>query len=569
MTDYKQKIAAAISANVDMSETDVYECIEYPKNPEMGDYSFPCFRLSKIMKKAPVLIAKDLADKVGHVDGFSKVEAASGFLNFYLDDARVAKEVVGAVLTEKGEYARENVGGGGMAVLEYSSVNIAKPFHIGHLRSTMIGESLKRIHAFMGYKTYSINYLGDYGTQFGKLIVAIDRWGDKAQIEKDPVPELLKLYVKFHEEADKDESLNEEARRTFARLENKDPEVEKMWKFCVDTSMIEFSRVYEKLGVTFDSYNGERFFSDYMQPVIDELREMNLLENSEGAAVVNLDDVGLIPALIQKRDGSSIYLTRDLASAHYRKKNYNFVKSLYMVGSAQALHFKQLFAVLRKMGRDWADDCKHIQFGQVSVPGGKLSTRGGSVVFLEDVLEAAREEIGRIVEEKNPNLPDRERVEKQVGYGAVIFQELYTSREKDYVFEMEKVTNFQGETGPYVQYTHARCCSLLRKAAAQGIAPAADSFDAGLLTDEVSMAIVKLLRKFGDAVVLSLKSYEPHHVARYAIDLAKAFNRFYYENPIITDDSALSGARIALVQAVQIVLSEAMKLVCIEAPKEM
>ncbi len=568
MTDYKQKIAAAVSANVDMCSADVYECIEYPKNPEMGDYSFPCFRLSKTLRKAPALIAKDLCEKLGKVEGFSKIEAAGGFLNFYLDDALVAGEVIKEVLFKKSEYARSNIGGGGTVVLEYSSVNIAKPFHIGHLRSTMIGESLKRIHRFFGYNTFSINYLGDYGTQFGKLIVAINRWGDKAAIEQNPVPELLKLYVRFHEEAEKDDSLNDEARQTFVRLENKDQEVEAQWKFCVDASMIEFSRIYKKLGIDFDSYNGERFFSDYMQPVVDELRTMNLLETSEGAEIVNLDDVGLIPAIVQKRDGSSIYFTRDLASAHYRKKNYNFVKSIYVVGSTQALHFKQLFAVLAKMGRQWADECKHVQFGQISIVGGKLTTRGGNVIFLEDVLEAAREEISRIIEEKNPKLPNRETVEKQVGYGAVIFQELYTSREKDYVFEMEKVTNFQGETGPYVQYTHARCCSLLRKAEAQGLSPSGD-FRAELLLDDASVAIVKLLRKFGDAVELALKSYEPHHVARYAVDLAKAFNRFYYENPIITDDRELSGARIALVGAVRTVLAEAMNLVCIDAPSEM
>lgn len=573
MTDYKQLIAQAIASAVHIDgkidEKTIYEGIEYPKNPEMGDYAFPCFRLAKEWKKPPVVIAKELEGNLGNIRGVSKVQAVSGFLNFYLSDEELARDTVDAVLTEGKNFGRENLGNGRTVVIDYSAVNIAKPFHIGHLRSTMIGESLKRIFQFLGYGTFGINYLGDYGTQFGKLIVAINRWGDPEQIKRNPVPELLRLYVKFHEEAKHDENLNEEARQTFVRLENKDPEVEKMWQFCVDASMIEFSRVYEKLGVTFDSYNGERFFSDLMKPVVDDLRRMNLLETSEGAEVVNLEDVGLIPALIMKRDGSSIYLTRDLASAHYRKANYDFIKSIYVVGSTQSLHFKQLFAVLKKMGREWADDCVHVPFGQVSAVGGSLSTREGNVIFIEDVLEAARAEIKRIIEEKNPNLPNREEVEKQVGYGSVIFQELFTSREKDYLFDMASVTNFQGETGPYVQYTHARCCSLLRKAEKQGISVDREEVRPNLLTDEASMAVLKHLRKFGETVKLASKNYEPHHIARYAVDLAKAFNRFYYENPILTEDAELTKTRLALVSAIRIVLAEALHLVCIAAPSEM
>lgn len=568
MTDFKWNIAKAVAEAAGMDVKEAYEGIEYPKNPEMGDYSFPCFRLSKTLRKAPPMVAAEIQSKLGEIEGVSRVQPVSGFLNFYLSDSVVAEDTIASIVREGADFGREDIGKGGTVVLDYSAVNIAKPFHIGHLRSTMIGESLKRIFQFLGYGTFGINYLGDYGTQFGKLIVAINRWGDREKIKNDPVPELLALYVRFHAEAEKDDSLNDEARQTFVKLENKDPEVEKMWKFCVDTSMMEFSRVYEKLGVTFDSYNGERFFSDLMKPVVDDLRKMNLLEKSEGAEVVNLDDVGLIPALITKSDGSSIYLTRDLASAHYRKEQLDFVKSVYVVGSTQALHFKQLFAVLKKMGRAWAEDCVHVPFGQISAKGGSLSTRGGKVIFLEDVLEAAREEIHKIIEEKNPSLKNREEVEKVVGYGAVIFQELFTSREKDYEFDMASVTNFQGETGPYVQYTHARCSSLLRKAQEQGIEITAD-IDPQLLTDEASMAGLKLLRKFGEVVKLAAKSYEPHHIARYAVDIAKAFNRFYYENPILTDDRALSKARLAYVMVTRIVLASALKLVCIGAPEEM
>lgn len=571
MTDYKMQIAKMIAVAADISEEEAFTGIEFPKNPEMGDYSFPCFRFAKVMRKAPPVVAAELAEKMKPEGGIAEIAAVAGFLNFKLDPKKVAADTISSVLNQGGEFGRKNVGNGEMVVIDYSSVNIAKPFHVGHLRSTMIGESLKRMFAFMGYETFGVNHLGDYGTQFGKLIVAIKTWGDMKQIEENPVPELLKLYTKFHREAENDESLNDQAREWFAKLENGDPEAKEMWTFCVETSMIEFNRVYGKLGVTFDSFNGESFYSDKLEAVLAELREKNLVQKSQGAEVVNLDDIGLNPALVTKSDGSTLYLTRDLAAAMYRKRMYDFNQNIYVVGGTQTLHFKQVFAVLKKMGYDWVDGCVHVPFGQVSVEDGSLSTRHGNVIFIEDMLEAARAEISRIIEEKNPELANKEEVAKQVGYGSVIFQELYTSRDKDYVFSVSRVTNFQGETGPYVQYTHARCCSLLDKAKEQGIASShgLESVDFGILTDDASREVIRILRRFSSTIELALKNYEPHHVARYAIDLAQAFNRFYHDNPILTDDAEVSKTRILLVKSVQTVLQTAMKLACIEAPTEM
>lgn len=566
MVNYKEEIAKALSEKIDMMSYDeLLGLVEHPKNTEMGDYAFPCFKLAKAFRKAPNVIAEELASSFGDSIMFDKVKAVSGFLNFTVNSEHYAKNVIEEVLDKGGLYGASNYGAGKKTIIEYSSVNIAKPFHMGHIRSTMIGESLHRIYKFLGYDTVAVNHLGDYGTQFGKLIVAYKLWGNREIIEADPIPELLKIYVKFHDEAENKPELEDEARTWFTKLENNDPEAVELWTLFKDMSLKVFNRVYGKLGVTFDSYAGESFYSDKMPAIIQELRTKSIVEKSEGAEIVNLEPYGLTPALITKKDGSSLYLTRDLAAAKYRKDTYDFDKNIYVVGSAQKLHFQQWIKIVELMGYDWYKDCVHVEFGMVSLEEGALSTRKGNVVFLEDVLDKAVEQTLAIINEKNPNLENKETIAKQIGIGAVVFQELYTSRTKDYAFSLDKTLSFEGETGPYVQYTHARACSVLRKVDdANAVTP-----DYSALTDEASKDVVRTLSKFGEIVLLAHKNYEPHTVARYAVELAQTFNRFYHDNPILVDDAGVKAARVALVKAVKTVLKNALALVCLEAPEKM
>lgn len=566
MINYKEEIAKRIFEKTEeMTYDEILSLVEHPKNTEMGDFAFPCFKLAKLFKKAPNAIAETLASEISDSNLFSKVEAASGFLNFTVNASEFAKNIVEEVLNKKAEYGKSNIGLGKKTIIEYSSVNIAKPFHMGHIRSTMIGESLHRIYKFLGYDTVAINHLGDYGTQFGKLIVAYKLWGDKAVIESDPIPELLKIYVRFHEAAETNPALEDEARAWFTKLENGDEEAVALWTLFKDMSLKVFNRVYEKLGVTFDSYAGESFYSDKMPAVVNELREKGIVEKSEGAEIVNLEPYGLTPALITKKDGSSLYLTRDLAAAKYRKATYDFDKNIYVVGSAQKLHFQQWIKIVELLGYDWYKDCVHVEFGMVSLEEGALSTRKGNVVFLEDVLDKAVEQTLEIINEKNPNLANKEEVAKQIGIGAVVFQELYTSRTKDYAFSLEKTLSFEGETGPYVQYTHARACSVLKKVDLNALEPS----DYNALTDAASKDVVRLLSKFSENVILAHKNYEPHTVARYTVELAQAFNRFYHDNAILVDDASVKSARVSLVHAVKIVLESALDLICLKAPEQM
>lgn len=566
MINYKEEIAKRIVEKTEeMTYDEILSLVEHPKNTEMGDFAFPCFKLAKLFKKAPNAIAETLASEINDSNLFSKVEAASGFLNFTVNASEFAKNIVEEVLIKKAEYGRSNIGLGKKTIVEYSSVNIAKPFHMGHIRSTMIGESLHRIYKFLGYDTVAINHLGDYGTQFGKLIVAYKLWGDKDVIESDPIPELLKIYVRFHEAAETNPGLEDEARAWFTKLENGDEEAVALWTLFKDMSLKVFNRVYEKLGVTFDSYAGESFYSDKMPAVVNELREKGIVEKSEGAEIVNLEPYGLTPALITKKDGSSLYLTRDLAAAKYRKATYDFDKNIYVVGSAQKLHFQQWIKIVELLGYDWYKDCVHVEFGMVSLEEGALSTRKGNVVFLEDVLDKAVEQTLEIINEKNPNLANKEEVAKQIGIGAVVFQELYTSRTKDYAFSLEKTLSFEGETGPYVQYTHARACSVLKKVDLNALEPS----DYNALTDAASKDVVRLLSKFGENVILAHKNYEPHTIARYTVELAQAFNRFYHDNAILVDDASVKSARVSLVHAVKIVLESALDLICLKAPEQM
>lgn len=566
MIDYKMSIAELLHPLVpSMTLEEIRNLVEHPKNTDMGDYAFPCFKLSKEMRQAPQVIAQSFVDQINLPDTLASVEAISGFLNFKVSTSHFAQNILEAVMAQKEYYGSSDIGEDKKTIIEYSSVNIAKPFHMGHIRSTMIGESLRRIYDFLGYDTVAINHLGDYGTQFGKLIVAFKLWGDRETIEKDPIPELLKIYVKFHQEAEENPELEDEARSWFTKLENNDPEAVELWTLFKEMSLKVFNRVYDKLGVTFDSYAGESFYSDKMQAILDELREKKIVQKSEGAEIVDLEPYGMPPALITKKDGSTLYMTRDLAAAKYRKDTYDFDKNIYVVGSAQKLHFQQWIKIVELMGHAWSKDCVHVEFGMVSLEEGSLSTRKGNVVFLEDVLDKAVEKTLEIINEKNPDLSDKASVAKSIGIGAVVFQELYTSRTKDYAFSLDKTLSFEGETGPYVQYTHARACSVLRKAEFD---PLSD-IEYGVLSDPASKEVVRILAKFNEIVVLAHKNYEPHTVARYAVDLAQAFNRFYHDNSILVEDKVLRNARLALVYSSKIVLKNALHLVCLDAPEQM
>jgi len=566
MADFKKEVALILDGKIEgLNYDEIYSMIEYPKYTEMGDFAFPCFRLSKIFRKAPNMIAADLVENIETTNSFDKIEAVSGYVNFTIDKGYFAKLVMEEIFGMGDKYGSSNMGEGKNIIVEYSSTNIAKPFHMGHIRSTMIGESLYRIHKYLGYNTTAINHLGDYGTQFGKLIVAFKLWGNKETIEGNPIPELLKIYVKFHEEAELKPELEDQAREWFKKLEDNDGEAYELWNWFREVSLKEFNRVYGMLGVKFDSYAGESFYSDKMPSVLEELREKKIMKKSEGAEIVDLEDYGMPPALITKRDGSTLYITRDLAAAIYRKNHYNFDKNVYVVGNQQKLHFRQWIKIIELMGYEWAKDCIHVDFGLVSLEEGSLSTRSGRVVFLEDVLNGAVEKTMEIINEKNPNLENKETVAKDVGIGAVIFQELSSSRIKDYTFSLEKTLSFDGETGPYVQYTHARACSVLRKAGVE----IDENVDYLLLQEDVAKDVVRLLSKFPEMIVLACEKYEPSIVARYVVDLAQSFNRFYHDTQILVDDKELLKARVALVAAVAQTIKNGLRLVCLNAPEKM
>lgn len=566
MIDFKQKAAEILAGSLeDMTLEDILGAIEIPKYAHMGDLAFPCFRLAKVYRKAPKMIAEELSAKLDGGTFFEKVSAEAGYVNFTISKAIFAQEVLSGIYQSKDQFGASDLGEGKTVIVEFSSTNIAKPFHIGHIRSTMIGNSLYKIHKFLGYDTVGINHLGDYGTQFGKLIVAFKLWGDKATVESDPIPELLKLYVRFHKEAEEKPELDDEAREWFTKLENNDQEAHDLWQWIRDESLKEFNRVYTMLGVHFDSYAGESFYSDKMPAVLEEMREKKILTEDGGAEIVDLSDYGMPNALITKKDGSSLYITRDLAAAIYRKNHYHFDKNVYVVGSQQQLHFRQWFKIIELMGHEWAKDCVHVEFGTVSLEEGSLSTRKGQVVFLEDVLKKAVDQTTKIIEDKNPNLENKEAVAKAVGVGAVVFQELSNNRIKDYTFSWERTLSFEGETGPYVQYTHARACSVIRKS---GVNPDGRA-DFQLLTDERSMDVIRLLNQFPDVVKSAAEKYEPSIITRFTVNVAQAFNRFYHENAIITDDADLTTARVQLVDAVRQTIRNGLALIGLEAPEKM
>lgn len=566
MADFKKLISEIIKSEIeDLTLEEITALIEVPPNKEMGDYAFPCFKLAKIFRKAPNAIAEDLAGKIQPTDDINKIVNLGGYVNFFVNKESLAKKVINQVLSEKENYGKSEFGKGKTVVVEFSSPNIAKPFHIGHVRTTVIGNALSKIYQSQGYHVEKLNHLGDYGTQFGKLIVAYKLWGDKQAVEKDPIKELLKLYIRFHDEAEAKPEMEDEAREWFTKLENGDQEAKDLWQWFRDESLKEFSRVYDLLDIDFDSYVGESFYSDKMPAVIEELKEKNLLVESDGAMIVDLEDSKLPPALIQKRDGSTLYLTRDLASAFYRKKIYNFDKSIYVVGAQQELHFKQCFEIIKRMGYDWYKDMVHVQFGMVALEEGTMSTRKGRVVFLEDVLNQAIDRTRQIIEEKNPDAENIDEVAKAVGVGAVVFQELSNSRIKDYTFSWDRTLSFEGETGPYVQYTHARCCAVLRKADQ----PVSADINYEALSDQDAADVLSVLETFNKSIMTAMKKNEPHIVTRFVLDLAQAFNKFYHNSPILVEDDDLRAARLALVEATRQTIENALKILGMKAPQKM
>lgn len=566
MKDFKIAIANCLKEKIeDLTVEEILALIEVPPNKEMGDFAFPCFKLAKIFRKAPNMIAADLAESIEAKGEISKVMPLGGYVNFFINKSQLAESVIKEVLTKKENYGHSDLGKNKAVTIDFSSPNIAKPFHIGHIRTTVIGNALSKIYDSQGYNVVRINHLGDYGTQFGKLIVAFKLWGNKEAVEANPIPELLKLYVRFHEEAEEKPEMEDEARAWFTKLENGDEEAKELWQWFRDESLKEFSRVYDLLDIEFDSYAGESFYSDKMDAVIEKLKEKGLLVESQGTNVVELEEYNMPPALITKKDGSTLYMTRDLAAAIYRKNTYDFAKSIYVVGSQQSLHFQQVFKVLELMGFEWSKDLIHVPFGMVALEEGTMSTRKGRVVFLEDVLRQAIEKTKETVLSKNPDAKNVDEIAKQVGVGAVVFQELSNSRVKDYTFSWERTLSFEGETGPYVQYTHARCCAVLRKANEE----VTTNINYNLLSEGDAAEVLKVIASFNKSIVTAMNKNEPHIVTRFVLDLAQAFNKFYHDNPILVDDVELRKARLALVAATKQTLENGLAILGMHAPERM
>ncbi len=566
----KQQIIDLIEKNVEgLNREEISALIEIPPKPELGDFAFPCFRLAKTMRKAPQMIAADIKDAIGEVDFIEEIAVQGAYLNFFIKKNIFVKSMVEAASADN--FGGSNVGDGKCICIDYSSPNVAKNFHVGHLRTTIIGNSLYKIYSKLGYDVKRINHLGDWGTQFGKLIVAYKAWGNEEAVKKDGVGELMKLYVKFHDEAKENPTLNDEARAWFVKMEQGDEEALKIWQWFKDISLIEYKRTYDLLGMDFDYYLGESFYRDKTDDVVNKLTSANLLTESEGAKIVDLEAYDMAPCLILKNDGSSIYATRDLAAIFYRKDTYNFVKCLYVTGQEQKLHFSQVFKVMELLGNEWAkDQLVHIPYGLVSLEGAKLSTRSGNIIYAEDILLEAVSKVKDIIienmEKKGQDIQDVDGTAKMVGVGAVLFNDLYNQRIKDVSFSWDKLLNFNGETGPYVQYTYARCSSILR--GLDNYDENAD-IDYSLITDAASIDLLKEINRFPQVVVDAADKYEPSQIARFAVAVAQSFNKFYNENRINIDDSALKHARAALVKITRKTIKDAMLLLGIDCPEQM
>ena len=561
--DNKQLIASELAKVIDsLDQSAISNLLEQPKSSDLGDIAFPAFSLAKVERKAPQAIAADIAEKIDP-SHFEKVVATGPYVNFFLNKAKISDQVIKEVIKEGADYGQQNEGQGENITIDLSSPNIAKPFSVGHLRSTVIGDALSNIFRKMGYNTIKINHLGDWGKQFGLLMVAYKKWGNKEAVEANPIDELLQLYVRINAEIENDPALDDEGRLWFKKLEDGDPEATELWQWFRDESLVEFNRIYELLGVEFDSLNGEAFYNDKMDEAVKILEDKGLLKESKGASIVDLDDVNLPPAMIKKSDGATLYITRDIATAMYRARTYNFVKNVYVVGQEQSNHFRQLKAVLKKMGFDWSDDMIHVDFGLVTKNRQKLSTRKGNIILLEPTLQEAISRAKAQIEEKNPNLENKEAVAHAVGVGAVKFYDLKTDRRNGYDFDLEAMVSFEGETGPYVQYAYARIQSILRKADFK------PSLDANYnLNDAESWEIIKLLQDFARVVKRAADNFEPSLIAKYAISLAQAFNK-YYAHTRILDESPERDSRLALSYTTAVVLKEALRMLGVEAPEKM
>ena len=569
MINFKDIIAKEISKATNISEKELESYIEKPKDSKNGDYAFPCFRLAKELKKAPPVIASEIKEKMILDENIiDKVEVIGGYLNFYINKKLLAKEIIEAV-DKNEEFGKSEIGKGKNIVIDYSAPNIAKPFHIGHLRSTVIGAALYNIYKKLGYNVIGINHLGDYGTQFGKLIEGYKLWGKEYNLDKDPIGELTKIYIRINELCKKDEKVLEQCRYNFKLLEDKDEYCTKIWEKFKDLSLKEFKKVYDLLGSEFDSWNGEAFYSDKMPEVIEILQKTGKLQESQGAEVVNLEDKGIdTPCIIKKSNGSTTYATRDLAAILYRARTYDFDKALYVVSYEQTLHFKQVFEVAKLLGLDkkYTDGLEHVAFGMVLLPSGRMSTREGNMIKLEDLLNEAIQRAKQIIEQKNPELESKDEVAKKVGIGAVIFNDLANSRIKDEIFDWDTALNFQGETGPYIQYTYVRTNSVLQKA---GYLPKTDDINVDYLIDEYSQNILKLIYDFEETLKQVTNKEEPSILSRYLIDLAKAYSNFYNENKIIVEDKNIQNARLYLTYIVGKVLKTGANLLGMEMPNKM
>ena len=557
------KFAALTEGNpaaADITAEDFASYLEYPPDDKLGDLAFPCFKLSKAMRMGPPMIAAKLSEELTD-DIIAKVDVVGGYLNIFISAEYLAGSLMPEIIAKGDKYGSFDFGEGKNVVLDYSSPNVAKPFHIGHLGTTVIGHSIKKLHEFCGYNCIGVNHLGDWGTQFGKLIVAYRKWGSREKIEEIGIDELVNIYVKFHEEAEKDPSLEDEARAEFTRLEQGDEGNTELWKWFIDISIKEYKRTYAQLNIEFDHYLGESFYFSQTPAVVNELKEKNLLTVDDGASIVNLEEYNMPPCLILKKDGSTIYHTRDIAAALYRKKTHDFAKCIYVTSAGQSLHFAQLFKVIELMGYDWAKDMIHVPYGTVSINGAKLATRTGNVILLKELFAESIEKVGKIMEEKNAALENKEEVAEAVGVGAIIFHYLMNSRIKDINFILEDALNFDGNTGPYAQYTYARTCSIIEKA---GGVPEIKP-DASMVTDHAEAALLKVLSIFPEKVLGALNDLEPSVITRYILDVCAAFNHFYHECQIVTaPDAVTRNFRVALTSCVRTVLGSAFGLICMK-----